>query len=147
MRRLFGIVLFVLLGWASPVDARGVPPNTGCLVWNNRVYTVWYKNDYPPENPYWGPFDFFDSSGTTYTVVYYPNYPTCTGCINPNFQFNNTHKTCFIQMPDGTYEQGALGTIHDLVQTNVPLDDHVWLLVLPASVIGVALLRKYTLGA
>lgn len=144
--RVVKVFLFFL---SIIVTKNSFATNPGCLVWDTgKIYTTWYKNDYAPGNPYWGPFDYFNTSGLVYTVNYTTPYPTCTGCVNPSNQFTNAGKTCFVKLAgNSNFVQGGLGQLHSLSgsnppTTNVPLDDYTWVLLIVMGAIGVILISR-----
>lgn len=139
--KLFLPFLFITISQTSFAANPGA--NYGCLIWNNTIYTNWVKTDYAPGNPYWGPWNYYKSGGTMYTVTYSDGkYPTCTGCVNPNYQFDTNNVTCFVTLPDNTVHQGSLGRVHSIPSVNVPIDDYAWVLALLASGLGAMLISK-----
>jgi hypothetical protein len=140
--RFFKVILLLLFIFVAQNSFSAGSGEVGCLMWNNKIYTQNYKTDYAPNNPNWGPFDYF-TSGPGYTVTYdNGDYPTCEGCVNPNFQFASSGTTCFIKMPNNTYEQGVLGEVHSLGTTDVPLDNYTWVLLIAMSGAGVFFIAR-----
>jgi len=114
----------------------------GCLVWGDKFYTKWYKTDYAPNNPYWGPFNYYNTSGTNYTVDYNAGPNPGNGYINPSTQFQDQNQACFVKINKDNYVQGALGRW----KTDVPLDDHFWFVMLVISSLGALYLSKNKLA-
>ncbi len=134
--RSLGIFFFGTFLLFTSLASRASNPGSsyGCLVWDKGVYTTYQKTDYAPGNPYWGPFPYYTTAGTVYTITYsHGNYPQCNGCINPNYQFTSSGH-CFVTI-GGLPIQGALGTIHHMNSIDVPLDHFTWIILLTFSLL------------
>ncbi|GGG96837.1 hypothetical protein [Pedobacter zeae] len=129
MKKVVFFIFFLILFFKSFQSLASDPGSSyGCLVPNEAVYTKWLKTDYAPGNPFWGPWEYYDTTGINYIVDYNQgNYPSC-GYINPNTQFSEVGQTCFVQKAGGSYSQGALGQLHDLTVCSAPIDDSVYIL-------------------
>jgi hypothetical protein len=130
---IFFALLFTLSLISIKSSASDPGPSYSCLVPNEAVYTNWLKTDFAPGNAFWGPWQYYDTTGVNYTVDYNQgNYPSC-GYVNPGTQFSESGQVCFVQKGFNTYSQGALGQLHDLTVCNAPIDDSIYMLFCASS--------------
>lgn len=123
MKLFSSFLLFFVLSFFS-VKAANPGANYGCLVWNNALYTNYWKDD--TYSNWGGNYHYYDDASGFYSIIY---GSTQCGQINPNNSFHGIGQNCFVSI-NGVITQGGLGTFDTgevtLCETeNVPLDSNI----------------------
>lgn len=136
-------LIFAILIAISYSSNAATVSGTGCNL-GNRIYTVKIGTA-----NFWGtPIDVYSSTATAYDI----NWNNNSQCnkINANQVSNNTSKTCWVNpyVPPANNNSGVSSgnlagyTLQTCPQTNLPLDDYIWVVLVIVGSIGAYYISK-----
>ena len=151
--KIFKLIVIFVAFFQLTSHAGNPGPGYGCLVWNQRFYVnSWYKTDFAPGNPYWGPHEYYNAQmGQSYSVV--DNNNAACGTINPYSGGGNAIGSCFVltgsdHTAPSSYSQGEVrsyttGTVTPCPPpVGVPLDQSLVFFIVAVGGASVYFLRK-----